>query len=164
MKRKRGKSARRKKARRTYKNTAIKRMPLQPQKLCGIIPVVGPPSTNVQNYVFCRYDWGSTYNPYGNYGVNNTPRWQQVSRNWDQMIITGFKLKWIPTNVRGYASDTGVGTAPAGVLNPLLFWEDIDTQNIGNYTDNQILIQDNNWMVDPSKTFTVFRNNRPLAA
>lgn len=59
------------------KNTAIKKMALIPQKCVGLIPITHAGGAAASdNYVFNRYDLGSVYNPYGNYGVNNTRRFQ----------------------------------------------------------------------------------------
>lgn len=80
------------------------------------------------------------------------------------MIITGFKLKWIPSNVMGTSVDSATGALAVSCLNPLLIYEDIDTQNIGGLDLDNILVKDNNWLWDPKRTHKVYRNNRPLAA
>ncbi len=117
------------------KNTVIAKMPLILQKCSGLIPITNDTGGAATEFTktFNRYDLGSILSPYGNFGINNTRRFQQVWKNYEQYIITGFKLKWIPTNTRGtVTSDGNGGFTAAGIMNPIICYDDINTTNIGN--------------------------------
>ncbi len=167
MKRKftRKRSKKRRYSRRPPKNTAIKKMSLVPQKCVGLIPVkmAGALSETSLAFGFSRYQLAGSL-PGSNYGINSTRRFIQVSKNYEQYIITGFDIKWIPSNVPAVAISDG--TATVGTTNnlmPIWVWEDVDTLNISAFTDDQIIVKDGFKIKSPNRMWHIYRNNKPLA-
>jgi len=120
--------------------------------------------------VFARYNYGGIYGDAPNFktviGIETTRRFDQCYKNYEQYIITGVKLEWIPSNVPATVINT---TAPNnGVvtnnLRPILFYEDIDTAKIEEFTEEQILVKDSWKLWMPSRRQKIYRNNKPLAA
>lgn len=48
-------------------------------------------------------------------------------------------------------------------MQPILFFEDIDTTNIAGFTDEQILVKDSWRLWKPTARHKIYRNNKPLA-
>ena len=147
------------------KNTIIRKMPLVLQKCVGLIPITaaGALTDTSLSLGFSRYQLGGSL-PGANYGINHTKRFLQVYKNYEQYIITGFDLKWIPSNVVAAAVQDASGVF--GTVNnmaPIWIWEDIDTLTITGFTDDQILVKDGFKQKAPEKMWHLFRNNKPLA-
>lgn len=103
-------------------------------KCTGIIRVDGSiaGATAGQNdYTFSRFDYqGIIANVIG---INSPPRWAQVKRNYEQYAVTGFAVKFVPANNQGLILQPGV--SPTGSIRFLWTYEDVDTYDTGNYTD-----------------------------
>lgn len=113
------------------RNTILNRVRYYPQKLTGIIRVeAGTALTGSKTFVFSRYDYSGIVS--ANYGVNSAPRWAAVHSNYEQYAVTGFALKWIPTNGVGTTGNANV----SGLISAAQVWEDIDSIAIGNYSDD----------------------------
>ena len=175
MKRKFTRKRSTKRRRKSYskpKNTAIKRMSLIPQKCVGLLainrPALGGEVT--QNFIFARYNYGGNYGPDPAnqktvIGVETTRRFNQTRLNYEQYIITGVKLEWIPANVPATVINTTTTNTGAVVSNlrPILFYEDIDTYQIEEFKEEQILVKDSWKLWTPNRRAKVYRNNKPLA-
>ena len=127
------------------------------QKLVHSFPVVLGGSVGYNSLMpFARFQFqnlpGSTTLP--TYGINTPARWTQVVRDWNQYAVTGFELEYYPAV---YAGPTDV---PA--LQQLLVWEDLNTYDISNYTQAQILSSEGFKAYDPKKAMRLFRDGRPL--
>jgi len=68
-------------------------------------------------------------------------------------------LEWIPSNLNGAASNQGT----SGLINQLWVFEDVNTINTNSYTDAAIVKYDSFRAYDPTKAFTIIRDNRTLA-
>jgi len=79
--------------------------------------------------------------------------------------VTGWKLKYIPSNIRGGVSaDTSLSAIKAkGSINVLWSFEDINTYNVGTLPPDKVVSLETFRAHDPVKSFRVYRNNKPLA-
>jgi len=129
-------STRRKRTYRRHKNRRgsklLKQLRYFDHKLTGIIVVKAddlPSQQQEKTYVFSRFDYkGIIANVIG---INSPPRWTQVRKNYEEYAVKGLSVKWIPTNMVGI--DTG--SQVYGQINQLWTYEDVDTYDIGGYTD-----------------------------
>lgn len=108
------------------------------------------------------------------YGFDSAERWLAVYRNYEAYAVTGMKLKFIPTNLRGNVSHYSEGTFANGtgqidayhktsILGTQFLWYDIDTYDTTNYTLPQITGLDKSWCYDPTRTWKRWFGARALS-
>lgn len=86
------------------------------------------------------------------YGFDNTARWTQCYKNYEQYAITGLKLKWIPGNFVGTA-DPGSNNKVGSFTGPMFLYSDIDTFNTLGYSADQIVALDSSRVVQSNKVW-----------
>lgn len=113
--------------------------------------------------MFSRYDYAGVV--VGVYGVNTPHRFDQVKKNYEEYAVTGFKLKYIPSNVRGgVVQDSSLSNITTrGSVNMLWSFEDINTYNINGLASDKVVALETFRTHDPTKSFRCYRNNKPLA-
>lgn len=96
------------------------------------------------------------------YGHTACSRYAQLYKDFEQYAITGMRLTWIPSNIRGIidpAQNTNVG----GFVGPMYVYDDINTYNTLALTDEQILTKDNIMIRDPTRVWSKYLTFRNLA-
>lgn len=92
------------------------------------------------------------------FGFNNTPRWDQVKLDYEQIAITGMKMEYIPTNARGIQfSGTG------GQIGKLWFSSDLNTYNLAPVSDDQLMQSSQTKILDPSRPFKKYLSFKALS-
>lgn len=112
-------------------NTALATIRYFKHKCTAIIPIRAANSNyNFKDFVFSRYDYKGIVQDV--YGINTPHRFDQVKANYEEYSVTGWKLKFIPSNIRGSVSaDTSLSAITTkGSVNVLWFYEDVNTYNV----------------------------------
>lgn len=94
---KRSRSVRRRRYKRRYKNTALRRVRVYKEKLKGLVEVRATQSAyNTEDYTFSRFDYDNL-NASIVYGINSSERWPKLYSDYEEYAVTGVKIKWVPS-------------------------------------------------------------------
>lgn len=95
-------------------------------------------------------------------GFDNSPRWANTYKNYEQFAVTGMSLKWIPGNIRGVANPSqnqNVGS----FVGPVFLYSDIDTYNTLAYTENKIVGLDKSSVKEPTRMWKAYYGCKSLS-
>lgn len=87
--------------------------------------------------MFSRFDYsGIVANVYG---INDPPLWARTAPLFEEYAVTGFKLEYIPTNLKGITVAQQPNVINIGVIYDTLVYQDLNTYNTSGYTDQQVV-------------------------
>ncbi len=92
-------------------------------------------------------------------GFNQTPVWPRIKMMFEQYAVTGMRIQYIPSNLAGLTDST---QAKKGVMTQLILFEDLNTYDITTKSTQEQKGYESFQVFDPTRTFTLFRDNRAL--
>ena len=92
-------------------------------------------------------------------GFNLSPVWPRIKFMFEEYAITGMRIQYIPSNLAGLTDST---LAKKGVMTQLILFEDLNTYDITTKTTQEQLGYDSYQVFDPTRTFTLYRDNKAL--
>lgn len=122
-----------------------------------MVPVTGSPNL-IDFCVAYQQPGGLIANVYG---FNNAPRWANCYLLYEEYAITGMKVKWIPGNINP-TQDTQQ-TAESYFMGPMITFDDVDTYDTTQYTEQQYLQMDSMRVRDPKRVWKIYRSFKKLS-
>lgn len=108
--------------------------------------------------VFTRYDFGGIVQQVE--GFNSAPLWTRIRRVFEEYAVKGFRLEYIPTNYVGSQDGSGAQTTNKGGIVQAYVYQDLNTYNIGGYSDQVAITSNGFQMVNPNNTFVLNMDNK----
>lgn len=96
------------------------------------------------------------------YGHDQCARYTQLIRDYEQYAVTGVRIKWIPSNIRG-TINPALSTNVGGYLGPMFIYDDINTLNPTALPISGIITRDNTMIRDPSRPWQKYLTLRNYA-
>ena len=97
-------------------------------------------------------------------GYDNTPRWKQCSRNYQQFAVTGMSMKYVPQEMGAVVSNPiTIGSTLPPRITRVCSYENLDTPVCQYWSDKQMIASSSFRLRSTKGGFSQYWSNKPLA-